>query len=397
MNPVTAERSPEGSRPGSARAASFVPVSSARWRRLLALALAPAALSCALVGGSEDEMRLPDEPHPRVTLDAFAERQIRPGTLRRDMDFVRSAQAREGGVATGVERTAAWLVSRFQLAGLVPAGEDGGYVRYGRPEAGDTVGAPAVVALLPGADPELADQYVILLARFGAGPRPDRAPADQAPSAAPATEGRTDPAADAAGGEAEAVAGAAILVALADALAALPARLPRPVLFMAVSGEVEEWEGAAGWVRAPGLDLSSAAAALGAGRGPARSRDHAEPGVLQVAGPGSSSLGAVLESLVVARPALGLRLGPAPAAEPAWRMAMLEPFAELGVPAVLVWTAGPPSSPALGGAAGEGNPRLVAGLARLLFLATHRVASAGRWSEPSPHSSGIPRRSVPTP
>jgi hypothetical protein len=354
-----------------------------RRRRALVLLLLPLTVSCALVGASEDEMRHPEDRSPVATLGDHAQRQIQAATLEQHIEFLRSVNGRQGaGAASRVDRAAAWLASRLHLAGLAPAGDDGGFIHY-RPADPHTTRVPTVMALRPGADPARADEYVIILARFGHG----EPPAAHAAAGAAAAQAAADGAA-----AVDAAVAAAVLIEVAGALAGLPARLPRPVLFMVVTGEDGGWEGAGAIAGSPTVALSSAAAVLvvgppvgppmGQAWGPPQRRADGQAApddlpVLAVGGHGYSSLGPLLDEVVVEHPALGLRVESAvPASELAFRTGAMAPFAGLGIPGLLIWAhaAAPAAEPGRDG--GESDAELATRLARLVFLATHRVASS---------------------
>jgi hypothetical protein len=300
-----------------------------------------------------------------MTLEDAAHREIRGSALRQHVELLLSFQPRQGdGPESGADRAAAWIVSRFQLAGLVPAGEGGGYVQFWSGGPADTVGVPNVVGLLPGADPDRAGEYVIILARFAN----LAATPDTAAAPLPAVT-------------AESAAAAAVLVEVARALAALPARLPRPVLFVAVSGRDGDWQGARELAANPSVDLSGAAAVLAVARpaSAAGGAGGADGAALTLAGDGLTSLGPLLRALVAEHPSLELRVELAdPAAEPSLLAGDTAPYAGLGIPGVLVWAPGAapePDSDRDTWDAGDGRAELAARLARMLYLATHRVAS----------------------
>jgi hypothetical protein len=329
-------------------------------RRGLALISLSLIAGCALVGGSAEELRHPDDPPPRITLGDLAQSEIRAAALRQHMQFLRSTEGRQAGPVSGADRAAAWLVSQFQLAGLVPAGEGGGYVQYWWPEPSDTIRAPNVVARLRGADPDRADEPIIVLARFG----PLALAGDDT------TGATTTP---------ESVASAAVLAEVARALAALPARLPRPILFVAVSGTREGWEGARVIAERPEVILASAGAVLALGTVDAYALAGTEreggAALLAVAGHGDSSLGPLLEGIVAEHRRLRFRVRRLEAEQAGVTLPALEPFMGLGVPGVVVWAHASSREAELGGSDRDGNPDLAARLARLIFLATHRAAS----------------------
>jgi hypothetical protein len=125
----------------------------------------------------------------------------------------------------GLERSTAWVEDRLAGLGLEPAGEDG-FRSSWQWSGGDpprTIDLTNLVAKIPGADADLDDQPVLVMAHLdhlGRG----------WPDVRSGNEGHVHPGAD------DNASGVAVLLELAGAMAAEPAR-PRPVLFAAVSGE----------------------------------------------------------------------------------------------------------------------------------------------------------------
>jgi hypothetical protein len=358
---------------------------AARLLQTAALLLAGAG-GCALVSGGDDELRHPDAPPALVTIEDHVRREVSLSSVMASMDFLESDRIRDGGAVTSVDRVAGWVVGRFQLAGLEPAGDGGGYVQHWPASVtGDTVRAPNVVGLVTGSDPGRAGEPVIVMARLGrAGP-------------AQAEEGGASRA-----GAPGVAMGLAALVEVAKAVAALPVPLPRPVLFLAVSaGAGGEPEGARWFAGHPAIDVATAVAVVALGG------DGAGP--LTVVGHAHSTLGPLLVDLALEHPGLDLEVTPfvAPAAvEPPARTgpraagpvpdgellaavgngAALDPLplARLGIPAVLVMPR-PQEAETGGGAVDpDGAARTAVALARLVVLALHRVASLGatpEWTE----------------
>ncbi|HET7186649.1 MAG TPA: M28 family peptidase [Gemmatimonadaceae bacterium] len=101
----------------------------------------------------------------------------RPDSLRIQQDIAWLADDRLEGRATGLagnDSAAAWLARRHALLGLRPLGDAGGYLqRFTARSAqmahtGQPGGVPAenVVALVPGRDPALRGEYVVIGAHF---------------------------------------------------------------------------------------------------------------------------------------------------------------------------------------------------------------------------------------
>ena len=108
------------------------------------------------------------------TLPAAA---VKPDSVRIKQDIAWLADDRLEGRATGLagnDSAAAWLARRHALLGLRPLGDAGGYLqRFTARSAqmahtGQPDGVPAenVVALVPGRDPALRGEYVIIGAHF---------------------------------------------------------------------------------------------------------------------------------------------------------------------------------------------------------------------------------------
>ena len=108
------------------------------------------------------------------TLPAAA---VKPDSVRIKQDIAWLADDRLEGRATGLagnDSAAAWLARRHALLGLRPLGDAGGYLqRFTARSAqmahtGQPDGVPAenVVALVPGRDPGLRGEYVIIGAHF---------------------------------------------------------------------------------------------------------------------------------------------------------------------------------------------------------------------------------------
>jgi hypothetical protein len=164
---------------------------------------------CALVSGRSDELRRPNDAAPTITMEDMARGYITARAMDEHVAFLGSDRVRgRNGPRSSAIRVAAWVASQFQIAGLVPGGDDGGFVRYRVrvDDRGDTTYVPSVIAVAPGRDGQLADQPIVVIARFGYG-----GPVDAPRSAV------------------------AALVEIARAVAALPEQVRRPIAFVALS------------------------------------------------------------------------------------------------------------------------------------------------------------------
>jgi Zn-dependent M28 family amino/carboxypeptidase len=114
-----------------------------------------------------------------ATANAQGAEAITPADMQSRIYFLSSDAL--GGRDTwspGLETAASYLVSEYRQLGLEPAGEDGTfYQRYpfetrrgnlaqGPAVVDEETFPPNVVAILPGSDPELRDEYVVLSAHF---------------------------------------------------------------------------------------------------------------------------------------------------------------------------------------------------------------------------------------
>ncbi|MEX0912168.1 MAG: M28 family metallopeptidase [Gemmatimonadota bacterium] len=132
----------------------------------------------------------------------------------------------------GLEAAAAYLASEHTRLGLQPGGEEGSfYQRYPfAPRRGNLAESPEitveqryppnVAAILPGSDPELSDEYVVLSAHF------DHVGVGQPVNGDSIYNGADDNGS-----------GTAALLEVADAFSSLAARPRRSIIFLHVSGE----------------------------------------------------------------------------------------------------------------------------------------------------------------
>lgn len=349
----------------------------------LALALAgtagTAGTGCTRVGGAVDEFRDADAPPRVLTADDIARRVIDVRDVERHVAFLASDELRGRPTpGRGLERAGAWVAERFQLAGLEPAGDDGGYVQYwptgaaaspppppadspsasGAPSrsAASEGRAPNVVGLLPGAELTRAGEYVVLVAHLdhlGVGEPDERGDSIY--------NGADDNAT-----------GVAALVEIAAAFAALPVRPARPVAFVAVSGREGGLRGSRWFVDHATLDLSKAVAVVNLDM---IGRNH--PDTVAVLGEDGPGLADALASTAASRPGLRLtvvRSGnarelPAVPTDHA-------PFAGAGIPAITVSTGLHEDYHRPADEARRVDADKAMRIARLVFLAAHALAGA---------------------
>lgn len=223
---------------------------------------------------------------------------------------------------------------------------------------------PNVVALLRGSDPELADEYVVLTAHYdhvGVGP-PDE-------TGDSIYNGADDNAS-----------GTAVLLQVADVLAALPEAPARSVVFLAVSGEEKGLLGSAHWARHPTVPGEGLVANLNMDM-VARNA----PDTLYAIGEEYTSMGEWAREVAESHPGLGLVVAPDPEPE---EQAFLRSdhynFVQEGVPALMLtsWLHDDYHAPS--DMPDRVDPEKAARVGRLVFLLTHRVASAPdapHWTE----------------
>jgi hypothetical protein len=134
------------------------------------------------------------KPRQPVTARTVQRDTIDAGRVQRAMDVL-AGDAMEGRLtgSRGGERAAAWLAEQFREAGLRPAGDDGGYLQHvplatddtaalragrGRPRAVASwaafdslppdrrLRAANVAGMIPGSDPALRDEVVLVTAHY---------------------------------------------------------------------------------------------------------------------------------------------------------------------------------------------------------------------------------------
>lgn len=196
-----------------------------------------------------------------------------------------------------LEDAARWIADEFQRMGLVPAGDDGGFVqRYGlrahRGAAGAGVGggdqavtAPNVVAILEGSDPQLRAEYVVFsghMDHVGVG-NPDA-------SGDSIFNGADDDAS-----------GTVAVIEIAEAFAALPEAPPRSMIFLLVSGEERGLLGSRYFADNPPVPITQIVANLNTDM---VGRNWSD--TIVAIGKEHSDLGETLERVNAAHPELGM-------------------------------------------------------------------------------------------
>jgi Zn-dependent M28 family amino/carboxypeptidase len=248
-----------------------------------------------------------------------------------------------------LEAAAAYVAAAFGRAGLRPAGDSGGYLQ--RYPVGADATAPNVVGLLPGRDPVLAREYVMVVAH-----------ADHVGTGRPRDgDGIWNGADDNASGTAG-------LLVIADAFAAAPTRPRRSLLFLVVSGEERGLLGSSWYAAHPTVPLDSVVALVNLdmiGRN--------RPDSVYLNGWGKSEVADEVVRQARAHPALGLAVGPdledrplTPADSDHW------PFQRRGIPYAFFYT-GP--HPDYHGPGDEPSRIDADKAARIACLAYHTVAA----------------------
>jgi hypothetical protein len=370
-------------------------------RGLLASAVVgPVVAGCVLVSGRGDELRHPAEPAPTVTVEDLARHHITDRSIDGDVEFLGSGKARgRNGVRVSTDRVAAWVASQFQLAGLQPAGDDGGFVQYW-PHAnarGDTIRVANVIAVAPGSAGLLEHEYVVLIARYGH-------VSDAGAAGGESSDRSSDPSERVSEAPRSAI---AALVAVARAVAALPSPTHRSIVFVAVSGPEDEALGASWFAAHPTVRIDRAVAAIGIGEVGSEVRGD-EVTLLEVEGYDRSAVGPLLARIAGESPGLGLRLLAASAGNGAGSLASADhgPLARRAIPTVGLATT--PARPGRDGRtavdeAVEVDVRATTRVARLIFLAAYQLATEAAETDefpalrpaaggPSPEMVTPPRR-----
>ncbi|MEM7264031.1 MAG: M20/M25/M40 family metallo-hydrolase, partial [Planctomycetota bacterium] len=126
------------------------------------------AMGSPLIWQKTDAVAMASLP-PRKPLGRLAP-VFRPEQLRAHVDRLASDELEGRGIGTeGLDRAAEYIAQQFEAMGLQPGGEDGGYFESFRVPGGPGGKAASlrnVIAVLPGSDPEWADQCVVVGAHY---------------------------------------------------------------------------------------------------------------------------------------------------------------------------------------------------------------------------------------
>lgn len=196
----------------------------------------------------------------------------------------------------GLDATANYVAAQFKRLGLTPAGDSGSYIqryplgspagrspaRDGGQSSFDPNSAPNTIGILPGSDPALRDEYVVISAHM------DHVGVNPAFAADSIWNGADDDASGTAG-----------VMALAEALAAAPPR--RSVIFLTVSGEEKGLYGSRWFVENPPVPIGQLVANLNLDMIGRNWRDS-----IVVIGMQHSTLGATVKDAARSNPELGL-------------------------------------------------------------------------------------------
>jgi hypothetical protein len=210
---------------------------------------------------------------------------IREETVHEHVAFLASdALLGRDTPSPGLEAAAEYLVARYREYGLSPAGEGGTYVQR-FPYRGAMV--PNVLAMIPGNDPDLRDEYVVVSAHF------DHVGIGQPIEGDSIYNGADDNAS-----------GTTALLETARALAQLRGREGprRTVVFAHVSGEEQGLLGSAWWVDHPTVPIEAVVANVNVDM----VGGNAHPDTVAVLGGEFSSLGPLIRSVDARLPELRL-------------------------------------------------------------------------------------------
>ncbi len=254
---------------------------------LAACSTAPAATSVP-AAPAPVQQPMPGAPAALSTTPVAAAATITPGEMREHIAYIASDALRGRDTPSpGLDSAAAYLVRHFQALGLQGGAEGGAFIqRYPLQPSGEM--APNVVAIFPGSDPTLRNEYVVLSAHMdheGVG-RPVRGDSIY--------NGADDDAS-----------GTSALLEVAQAFASMQQRPARSILFLAVSGEEKGLLGSEYFSDNPTVPLESMVANLNIDMIGRNERD-----TVVVIGKNYSSLGGVVERAAADHPQLvGLAAG----------------------------------------------------------------------------------------
>jgi Zn-dependent M28 family amino/carboxypeptidase len=228
---------------------------------------------------------------------------------------------------------------------------------------------PNVVAVLPGSDPALRDEYVVLSAHF-----------DHVGVGAPDATGDSI-----FNGADDDASGTAVVVEVARALSRLERKPARSVLVLAVSGEEKGLVGSAWFGQHPTVPIERVAANINldmVGRN--------APDTLVAIGEEYTSMGPLAHRIAAADPALGLTIAPDPTPqEGAFFRSDHVAFLKRDVPAIFLTTLLHPDYHARNDEVEKIDADKAARIARLVFHLTHAVADAPQ--RPSWQGDGVER------
>ena len=214
---------------------------------------------------------------------------------------------------------------------------------------------PNVVARLPGADPELAREYVVLTAHYdhvGVGPPDDRGDSIYS-------------------GADDNASGTAAVLEVARAFSQLPEPPARSILFLWVSGEEKGLLGSAYFAENPTVPLENIVANLNLDM---VSRNA--PDTVHAVGEEYSTIGELVYQVARDHPELGLVVAPDPEPE---EQAFLRSdhfsFVEKGIPALMLTTWLHDDYHLPSDTPDRTDPDKAARVARLAFLLAHRLAT----------------------
>jgi Zn-dependent M28 family amino/carboxypeptidase len=225
---------------------------------------------------------MPGAPAALSASPVAAAATITPDEMRGHIAYLASDALRGRDTPSpGLDSAAAYLVREFQALGLRGGAEGGAFIqRYPLEPKGDL--APNVVAILPGADPALRDEYVVLSAHMdhvGVG-RPVRGDSIY--------NGADDDAS-----------GTSALLEVAEAFMSMRERPARSILFLAVSGEEKGLLGSEYFSDNPTVPLESMVANVNIDMIGRNERD-----TVVVIGKNYSSLGGVVDRVSAEHPQL---------------------------------------------------------------------------------------------
>jgi hypothetical protein len=295
-------------------------------RPTLALSAALALAACAAPAYP------PAAPPPApAAVRAPAAAAITPAAIRAHVDFLASDAMRGRDTPSPeLNRAAEYLVERYRALGLRPAGEEGTFYQWwpvpaGRLARGERMPgrdsgaplAPNVLAMIPGSDPALRDEYVVLSAHL------DHVGVGRPVGGDSIYNGADDNAS-----------GTAALLAVAEAMARLPEAPRRTVVFLHVSGEEKGLLGSRWYSENPTLPVARTVANVNVDMIAGNA-----PDTVVVIGKTYSSLGPLADRVGASHPELGLAVSDDPWPEERFFFRSDHfNFARLEVPAIFFFT-----------------------------------------------------------